>query len=102
VNIEDLQLEENESAVKEAKQLFSSNEPATRTELEERDIKIIMKLLFYERLTKTGLIEKLVNDFLVLRISKNRQSRKEFVEALRNSLVQESRINSLEKFVGGR
>lgn len=101
MNLEDLENIGNEDG-QQAKHLFSDKDIKLKTELKDRDIKLMMRLYFFERLTETGLIEKLLTDFMHLRVSKDRKSRSEFVESLKSSLLMEERLNSMERFIKPR
>jgi len=96
--------EVGDSDTKIVKELISGNtQIEQKTELTATQISIISRLYFLhdyiEDPTVTNL-EKLLDKFLVLQISKDRKSRKEFVDSLRGVLDNKQGGGFLEKFGG--
>lgn len=85
-NVEDLENmfsgSQSESSI--LKELFSQKNFKTKTHLSGDEISIISRLYLMGRITKRPLIKDILDEFLVLRISKDRLSRKEFVDAHKN------------------
>lgn len=73
------------------KELFSGKNFKTKTEINDDEISIISRLYIMGKITKRPLINNILDEFLTLRISKNRQSRKEFVEAQKERQHQENK-----------
>ncbi len=86
------------------KELFNPKNPKIKTELSDDEIKIISRLYvlshkYYEP-RKTFLLKNVLDEFVILRISKDRKSRAEFVEA--NKDIQKNKGGGfLEKVFGG-
>lgn len=75
--------ENSESSI--LKELFNAKDFKTRTELSGDEISLISRLYIQSRITKRPLLSKVLDEFLVLRISKDRKSRKEFVDGYKNA-----------------
>lgn len=71
------------------KELFNPKNPKVKSELTDREIKIISRLysmskLYYEP-RGTTLLKEVLDEFILERMSKDRKSRAEFVEAHKES-----------------
>lgn len=82
-SIEDMFRNEQSANQHEVKELFSEGKVKSRTDLSSRQIKLITKALYLGKLTGMKEINQLLSDFMTLRISDSRQSRKEYVEGLK-------------------
>jgi len=65
------------------KELFNQKNFKVKSELSKDEISIISRIYTLAKLTNRPHLTEVVNEFIILRISKDRQSRKEFVEANR-------------------
>jgi hypothetical protein len=79
----------NDTGVKE---LFSEKLVKARTDLSASQISKIARVYHLSKMLKMPELATLMNEFITLRISKDRQSRKEFVEGLKAKI--ENMINS--------
>jgi len=70
---------------KESKEIFNVKDIKARTDINDNEISVISRLLFLcDDLELTNL-RQAVNNFMILRLSKSRKSRKEFIESLKMS-----------------
>ena len=66
-----------------SKELFGgSDDIRQKSDLTDEELKAIALLLYYGRLIKYPRLKVLLNDFMTLKTSLKRQSRKEFVQSL--------------------
>ena len=65
-------------------ELFSNQNIKTRTDLKEMEVSIIARLEYYGIKTKNKNISKILISFMELKLSKNRLSRQEFIDAFKN------------------
>jgi hypothetical protein len=63
------------------KEIFSIKEPKARTELSASEISIISRLYYLSKLIKSDALKSILDEFIILRISKDRKSRGEFVQS---------------------
>lgn len=83
-------IENNNTAMQEAmKAVFSTNDIQVKSDLKETQIIPILKLYMFDDIYGCDITSKIADKFLTLAISKNRQSRKEFVELARNTITNE-------------
>jgi len=82
-SIEDMFRQESQANMNDVKELFHEDKVKARTDLSARQIKLITKAYYMVKLTGMKDLNKLLLDFMTLRISDKRQSRKEFVEGLK-------------------
>jgi hypothetical protein len=68
------------------KELFKSENPEVKTDLSAEQISIITRLGYLGDLIEDDAYKELINKFIILRISKDRKSRGEFVEAQKSSM----------------
>lgn len=80
-DVEDLMSDEQASDTAVLKELFNKKNARVKSELSDYEIKIIARLEILAVLTNRPKIKEVCDHFIELRISKDRQSRKEFVEA---------------------
>jgi len=66
-------------------ELFSKENIKTRTDLSKREISIIARLEYYGRKTKNKNIALILISFMELKLSKDRLSRQEFIDAFKNT-----------------
>lgn len=92
---------ETESNIKSvSKELFNSDKIDVKTELSHDEINMVTKLRFLERKFKLRNIDVLVGSLLTLRVSKDRKSRSEFIQALRSEDQDAQQSGFLKKFLG--
>ena len=82
-SIEDMFRNEQSANQHEVKELFSEGKVKSRTDLSSRQIKLVTKAFYLAKITGMKEINQLLADFMTLRISDSRQSRKEYVEGLK-------------------
>jgi DNA relaxase NicK len=82
-NINDMFSSEVSNPSDVVKELFSGKNPKLRSDLTSEQISIISRLYFLSKSFGMPELEYFLNEFVILRISKDRLSRKEFVEAHR-------------------
>lgn len=75
--------EDDSSEKKIAKELFSSQGLKTRTDIDDRQIVLLSKAYFLGDLIDNDHINKVLDNFIELRVSRKRKSRAEFIEALK-------------------
>lgn len=107
-DIKDLGEELNDNVtIKGMKELFNINEKTIdiKTELEDREIRQITRLLFISKEFKIIGLKKYLEVFMRLRLSKTRQSRKEIVDMIKADLTNEIQMaqgnRALMKGLGG-
>lgn len=85
-----------------SKELLSGKEIMTRTEVSHNDINNITRLAFLQ--DKFGLenVQILKESLLTLRVSKDRKSRKEFVESLQTQNRNSQNTSFMEKMFGSK
>lgn len=84
-------------------ELFDNKNIKTRTDLSEREIKIIARLEYYGKKTKNRNIGLILISFMELKLSKDRLSRQEFIDAFKNHPKQPVGImDRLKNFAGIR
>lgn len=81
--IEDMFRNEQNTAQHEVKELFNEDKVKARTDLSPRQIKLITKAYYMIKLTGVNDLNRLLLDFMTLRISDSRKSRLEYVEGLK-------------------
>lgn len=73
----------------DAKELLTGgveNDVRTKSDLTTEEIKLVVLAKQYAKLIKSNKLSLMIEDLLFLKISKDRKSRKEFVEAYKNDL----------------
>ena len=65
------------------KELFHEDKVKARTDITQRQVKLVTKAFYLAKLTGLKEINMLLSDFLTLSISKDRKSRAEYVEGLK-------------------
>lgn len=83
-----------------SKELFSKKDLDLRTEVSHDEINDVTRLRFLEERFKVRNIEPLVQSFLALRVSKDRKSRREFIEGLQTENRNASGGGFWDKFLG--
>lgn len=63
------------------KELFNGKNVKLKTQLSGDEISIVSRLYLMARITKRPYLHNILDEFITLRVSMDRQSRKEFVEA---------------------
>lgn len=94
---------ESDNSIKSvSKELFNKESIDLKTEVTHDEINHLTRMRFLEQKFQTENIDVLINSFLRLRVSKNRKSRAEFINALQteNRNAQGSGF-SLSKLFGG-
>jgi len=84
------------------KELFSSEGIKTRTDLSERQVSIVARLNFMSRYIDHDNLGIMIREFLELRVSKDRKSRKEFVESLKASNDNKGGANVFNRMFGAK
>jgi hypothetical protein len=82
-SIENMFRNEQQANANDVKELFYENKVKARTDLSGRQIKLITKAFYLAKMTGMTEINEILSDFMTLRISDSRQSRKEYVEGLK-------------------
>lgn len=82
---------------KESKEIFKSEGIKTRTDLNDNEISAMSRLLFLCDTFEFNNLNKALHNFMELRLSRNRKSRKEFIDALKSNQVN----NQFMPFNGG-
>lgn len=67
----------------EVKELFSNEKVKSKSDISVRQVKLITKAFYLAKITGMKEIYTILDDFLVLSISKDRKSRLEYVEGLK-------------------
>lgn len=80
--------DENDMA-KTVKELSTVEKRNILSELNDREISILTRMKSIATLTGITEFEDIVNDYMLMKISRNRQSRKEMVDVLKASLINE-------------
>lgn len=78
-------VEQDDSVKSVAKQLFSSDVIDLKTDITHNEINDLTRLRFMQekfKVQSTGNLDHVISSFLRLRVSKDRKSRREFIEAL--------------------
>lgn len=84
-------------------ELFENKNIKTRTDLSEREISIIARLEYYGKKTKNKNIGLILISFMELKLSRNRLSRQEFIDAFKNHPKQPVGLGDrIKQFVGMR
>jgi len=76
----------------EVKELFGLEKIKAKTDISQRQVKLITKAFYLAQITGMKEIYGILDDFLVLSVSKDRKSRSEYVEGLKAKI--ESAMNS--------
>lgn len=79
---------EQNAGADNVKELFHEDKVKARTDLTPRQISQVTKAYYLAKITGMPEIHSLLTDFLVLRISKDRKSRAEFVDGLKAKIEQ--------------
>jgi hypothetical protein len=82
-SIESMFRNEQQNNQNDVKELFHEDKIKARTDLSTRQIKLITKAYYLSKITGLREINELLHDFLTLSVSKDRKSRKEYVEGLK-------------------
>lgn len=77
-----------------AKELFNKKDINTKTDVNDREINLISRIMFISEIFEIPEIQNMINRYLELKLSKNRKSRKEYLDALKN-------IEGMNNFLGG-
>lgn len=100
-SIEDMFRNEQSAMQNDVKEIFGEDKVKARTDLSARQIKLITKAYYMIKLTGMKDLNKLLLDFMTLRISDTRQSRKEYVEGLKAKIensIQQGMMNVRGQF----
>lgn len=100
-SIEDMFRNEQQSQQNDVKELFGERSVKARTDLSARQIKLITKAYYLAKMTGIKEINQILLDFMTLRISDTRQSRKEYVEGLKakiDNAIQQGAMNIRGQF----
>lgn len=77
---------ENNEAVRD---IFSGKDVKNKTDLSDRKIILVTKGLYLAKRFNLPKLHEVINNYLELRISKNRGSRKEYIEGLKAKIEQQ-------------
>jgi hypothetical protein len=100
-SIENMFRNEQTSQQNDIKELFHEDRVKARTDLSSRQIKLITKAFYLAKITGMKEVNEILRDFMTLRISDSRQSRKEFVEGLKakiDTAIQQGSMNVRNQF----
>lgn len=100
-SIEAMFREEQNQNQNDVKEIFGEHRVKARTDLTSRQIKLITKAYYLAKLTGLNEINNILLDFMTLRISDSRQSRKEYVEGLKakiDNTIQQGAMNVRGQF----
>lgn len=100
-SIEDMFRNEQNAMQNDVKEIFGEDKVKARTDLSPRQIKLITKAYYMVKLTGLTDLNKVLLDFMTLRISDSRQSRKEYVEGLKAKIensIQQGMMNVRGQF----
>ena len=100
-SIENMFRNEQTSQQNDVKELFHEDRVKARTDLSSRQIKLITKAFYLAKITGMKEVNNILSDFMTLRISDSRQSRKEFVEGLKakiDNAIQQGSMNVRNQF----
>jgi len=67
------------------KEFYSTDKMTLKADLTKKQLGVIAKLLVFEQVFKTGLVGKMVQSYLELTVSTNREGRKEFERIFKQS-----------------
>ena len=84
-----MSMSENDDMSKTVKELSSIEKRNILSELNDREISILTRMLSIATLTGIKEFQHIVYDYMLMKISRNRQSRKEMVEVLKAQLISE-------------
>ena len=87
-SIDKMMMNEQSANQDNVKELFHEDKVKARSEINSRQIRLITKAYYLAKITGMKEIHEILNDFLVLSISKDRKSRAEFVEGLKARIEQ--------------
>lgn len=82
------------------KELFSKEDIETKTELNIKQIIVMNKKRMLARMLNFNELDKCLNDFMVLSISKERKGRTEFIEGFKGKQDREENMNSINNSNG--
>lgn len=82
-SIEQMFRNEQNNLQHEVKEIFSTEKIKAKTDISVRQVKLITKAFYLAEITGMKEIYAILNDFLVLSVSKDRKSRHEYVEGLK-------------------
>ena len=88
-SIESMFRNEQNANQNDVKELFHEDKVKARTDISQRQIKLITKAYYLAEITGMKQIKHILNDFLTLSISKDRKSRAEYVTALQSKMAQD-------------
>jgi hypothetical protein len=83
------------------KELFNTKNFKAKSELNNNEISIISRIYLLAKITNRPHLREVVDEFIILRISKDRQSRKEFVEA-NKEMKRDMQGGLLNRMFGGQ
>ena len=101
-NIDDLSSEINDNVtIRGIKELFDVTDKNIdiKTELESREIRQILRLLFMGKEFQIKSMQKFITQFMRLRLSKERQSRKEIIDMIKADLSNELKMAQGNKYL---
>lgn len=87
-NIEDIEeeIQKNLQSENESKELFSKKDIRTKTDLSDNEIVYATKLRFMRVKYNLPIYDLLLDEFMEMRLSKNRKSRKEYIESMKQKV----------------
>jgi ABC-type microcin C transport system permease subunit YejB len=100
-SIEDMFRNEQSATQNDVREIFGEDKVKARTDLSARQIKNITKAYYLIKLTGMTDLNRLLLDFMTLRISDSRQSRKEYIEGLKAKIensIQQGMMNVRGQF----
>jgi hypothetical protein len=76
---------DSDQALKSARTLFEADDEniRLRTDLSDHEIKLLTKLRIFHRITDLEELDSVLTEFMMLKVSRNRKSRAEFVDTVK-------------------
>jgi hypothetical protein len=76
---------DSDQALKSARTLFEADEDniRLRTDLNDHEIKLLSKLRYFHTLIDVKGLDSILTEFMMLKVSRNRKSRAEFVDTVK-------------------
>lgn len=76
---------DSDQALKSARTLFEADDQniRLRTDLSDHEIKLLTKLRIFHRITNLEELDSVLTEFMMLKVSRNRKSRAEFVDTVK-------------------
>jgi len=96
-SVMDLMNQELNQNTESVRELFTEKNIKVKSDLDKHQISIIARLMFQAELTGLPELKQILDEFITLRVSKDRLSRQEFVKAVQPP-AQEDQVGLMSKF----